>query len=143
LLEGELFFNEKTHQLIEARLNGSASVKDGSTDSLSLLIHYKTDTLFVLPAYVKMKIRMNFLGYPYRYVQEYTFVNHSVNDPSSKPYIDINRLVSAEPNLTYDVDLKREAMFRTPGSGHPRFRKGAPAQTDCTFPDLRFIAAGL
>jgi hypothetical protein len=114
LFEGKLFFNKKTYQLVEARLNGNGSVKDAVADSLSLFIKYKTDTLFVLPLYTNSKLRMNFMGYNYRYIQENSYVNHTVNNPKDKPYIDVNQMISFEPNLTYQIGLNRESTFRMP-----------------------------
>lgn len=114
LFTGELFFIKDTHQLIEAKLFGNNSVKDEIADSLSLFIKYRVDSTFVLPAFSKIKLQMDYMGIPYNYIQENSFVDYSINNPNDKPYINLDRLISIEPNLTYDIDLKRDKVFKMP-----------------------------
>jgi hypothetical protein len=115
LLRGKLFFNKTTHQLVEAKLFGNASVQDQVSDSLSLYIKYSIlDSNFVLPLLTKFKLLMNFIGYSYNYTQENSFVDYSINNPFDRPFITTDRLVSIEPNLTYDIGLKRDEIFNMP-----------------------------
>ena len=114
LLAGELFFIKDTHQLIEAKLCGNNSVRDELADSLSLFIKYRVDSTFALPVFTKFKLLMDYMGMAYNYIQENSFVDYSLNNPKDRPHINLDRLISIEPNLTYNIDLKRDKVFKMP-----------------------------
>ena len=114
LVSGSLFFKKHTYQIIKADLKGNNSVHDGIADSLILFLKYRSDSVFSLPSFTKIKLQMNFMGIPYNYIQENSFIEHSINDPQNKQIINLDQLVNIEPNLNYDIGLERKKVFGIP-----------------------------
>lgn len=115
LFEGELYFLQKNHRLIEAKLKGNSEVHGPVFDSLQVYQTFSLkDSIFNLPSFTKFTLNMNTMGFVTQYQQEYTAMNYSINKPGEKPFIVPGNTLVEENDLDMDLDFKRNEFFKVP-----------------------------
>ena len=115
LFEGDLIFNQRNYQLIEAKLKGNNQIKDATSDSLVLFQKYEIkDSLFTLPSFTKFSLLMNFGGFPYYFEQEYTFINYKINNPENEAFISHNIPLIEKDDISTNIEFRRNKFFKVP-----------------------------
>ena len=113
MFQGELIFNQRTFNIVQAELKGNDKIKDGARDSLLLFQNYIVkDSLFNLPSFTKFSFRINNFGLFYKLEQEYTFINYEINNNNSYMFNSIPQLENNK--LSSNIEFIRNNFFKTP-----------------------------